>query len=123
MFINFDKTEQLFFIAWCFLFGEICFVIFISKIDSQIRVGFPPAGALSVILCSMLVVLFVSQIFIVICFSFILESCKNRSIKLDFTSAHSASESSFLSKSDTCLCSSSGVSAARHPPTLERGRG
>ena len=60
-------------------------------------------GAFFVILCSILFVLFVPQIFIAFWFSFILESCKNRSIKLDFTSAYTASESSFLSKSDSIL--------------------
>ena len=58
----------------------------------------------------MLFVLFVPQIFIAILLSFILESCKNRSIKLDITSAYTASESSFLSKSDSmyfCLSKAS----------------
>ena len=67
---------------------------------SKYSVGFPPGGAFSVTLCFMLFVLFVSQIFIAIWLSFILESCKNRLIKLDITSAYIASESTFLSKSD-----------------------
>ena len=51
----------------------------------------------------MLFVLFVSQIFIAILLSFILKSCKNKLIKPDITSAIPASESSFLSKSDSIL--------------------
>ena len=65
------------------------------------RVGFPPARVFFVTLCFMLFVLFVTQIFIAIWLSFILESCKNRLIKLDITSAYTASESSFLSKPDS----------------------
>ena len=70
-------------------------------------VGFPPAGAFSVFLCFMLFVLFVTQSFIEFYLSFILESYKFRVIKLDITSAISASESSFLPKSDSPCVSGS----------------
>ena len=77
------------------------FCNFDIEIKLENCVGFPPAGAFSVYLCFMLFVLFVTQCFIAILLSFILESCKNRLIKLDITSAYIASESSFLSKPDT----------------------